>query len=147
MRCAPSSARGATIVRHRRVFGQRVRRSPLTFDHDYLLNYIDMVDEQILQGKGQTAIGDGLALANYLVARQSNGTAGHQVIVLFTDSKTIAAAIRSNRSPIPGGRTSACTSSASPSSSSSHRSRTSARCCSQSFATAAAISTPIPPRI
>ena len=61
--------------------------SPLTFDHDYLLNYIDMVDEQILQGEGQTAIGDGLALANYLLARQSNGTAGHQVIVLFTDGE------------------------------------------------------------
>ncbi len=61
--------------------------SPLTFDHDYLLHYIDMVDEQILQGEGQTAIGDGLALANYLLARQSNGTAGHQVIVLFTDGE------------------------------------------------------------
>ncbi len=61
--------------------------SPLTFDHDYLLHYIDMVDDQILQGEGQTAIGDGLALANYLLARQANGSAGHQVIVLFTDGE------------------------------------------------------------
>src|SRR4051812_33025849 len=31
--------------------------SPLTFDHDYLLHYIDFVDDRILQGEGQTAIG------------------------------------------------------------------------------------------
>src|SRR5262249_41434339 len=37
--------------------------SPLTFDYDYLLHYVDMVDDRILQGEGQTAIGDGLALA------------------------------------------------------------------------------------
>jgi Ca-activated chloride channel family protein len=61
--------------------------SPLTFDHDYLVHYVDMVDEQILQGEGQTAIGDGLALANYLLARQARGTSGHQVIVLFTDGE------------------------------------------------------------
>lgn len=61
--------------------------SPLTFDHEYLVHYVDMVDEQILQGEGQTAIGDGLALANYLLARQARGTSGHQVIVLFTDGE------------------------------------------------------------
>jgi Ca-activated chloride channel family protein len=61
--------------------------SPLTFDHDYLIHYVDMVDEQILQGEGQTAIGDGVALANYLLARQARGTSGHQVIVLFTDGE------------------------------------------------------------
>jgi Ca-activated chloride channel homolog len=61
--------------------------SPLTFDHDYLIHYVDMVDEQILQGEGQTAIGDGLALANYLLARQARGTSGHQVVVLFTDGE------------------------------------------------------------
>src|SRR5947207_4907338 len=38
--------------------------SPLTFDHDYLLRYTDMVDDQILRGEGMTAIGDGLAMAN-----------------------------------------------------------------------------------
>jgi Ca-activated chloride channel family protein len=62
--------------------------SPLTFDYDYLVHYVDMVDDRILQGEGQTAIGDGLALANYLLFRQSRGSArGHQVIVLFTDGE------------------------------------------------------------
>ena len=62
--------------------------SPLTFDHDYLLRYIDFVDEQILQGEGQTAIGDGLALSNYLLARQAaSGARAHQAIVLFTDGE------------------------------------------------------------
>lgn len=61
--------------------------SPLTFDHEYLVRYVDMVDEQILQGEGQTAIGDGLALANYLLSRQERSTTGHQVVVLFTDGE------------------------------------------------------------
>lgn len=61
--------------------------SPLTFDHQYVVRYIDMVDEQILQGEGQTAIGDGLALANYLLSRQAQSAGGHQVIVLFTDGE------------------------------------------------------------
>ena len=62
--------------------------SPLTFDYEYLLNYVDMVDDRILQGEGQTAIGDGLALANYLLVRQAGlGERGHQVEVLFTDGE------------------------------------------------------------
>jgi Ca-activated chloride channel family protein len=62
--------------------------SPLTFDRDYLLHYIDLVDDQILRGEGMTAIGDGLALANYLLARQSHGQERrNQVIVLFTDGE------------------------------------------------------------
>lgn len=61
--------------------------SPLTFDYDYLVHYVDMVDDQILRGEGQTAIGDGLALANYLLSRQSKGSRSHQVIVLFTDGE------------------------------------------------------------
>jgi Ca-activated chloride channel family protein len=61
--------------------------SPLTFDHEYLVHYVDMVDDQILQGEGQTAIGDGLALANYLLSRQARGTGGHQVVMLFTDGE------------------------------------------------------------
>ena len=62
--------------------------SPLTFDHDYLLHYIDFVDDRILQGEGQTAIGDGLALSNYLLSRQATAESrGHQVIVLFTDGE------------------------------------------------------------
>ncbi len=62
--------------------------SPLTFDRDYLLRYIDMVDDQILRGEGMTAIGDGLALANYLLARQTAmGERRNRVIVLFTDGE------------------------------------------------------------
>jgi Ca-activated chloride channel homolog len=62
--------------------------SPLTFDHEYLLHYIDFVDDKILQGEGQTAIGDGLALANYVLSRQATASSrGHQVVVLFTDGE------------------------------------------------------------
>jgi Ca-activated chloride channel family protein len=62
--------------------------SPLTFDHDYLLHYVDMVDDQMLRGEGQTAIGDGLALADYLLFRQATpASRGHQVVVLFTDGE------------------------------------------------------------
>lgn len=61
--------------------------SPLTFDHGYLLRYIDMVDDQILRGEGMTAIGDGLALANYLLARQAGTLRRNQVVVLFTDGE------------------------------------------------------------
>jgi Ca-activated chloride channel family protein len=63
--------------------------SPLTFDHQYLLHYIDFVDDKILQGEGQTAIGDGLALSNYVLHRQATASSrGHQVIVLFTDGES-----------------------------------------------------------
>lgn len=62
--------------------------SPLTFDHEYLLHYIDFVDDKILQGEGQTAIGDGLALSNYVLSRQATANSrGHQVVVLFTDGE------------------------------------------------------------
>jgi Ca-activated chloride channel family protein len=61
--------------------------SPLTFDHGYLLRYTDMVDDQILRGEGMTAIGDGLALANYLLARQAGTDRRNQVVVLFTDGE------------------------------------------------------------
>src|SRR5215471_19005388 len=63
--------------------------SPLTFDHDYLLRYIDMVDDQLLRGEGMTAIGDGLALSDYLLARQSRAAGRrNQVVVLFTDGES-----------------------------------------------------------
>lgn len=63
--------------------------SPLTFDHEYLLHYIDMVDDKLLQGEGQTAIGDGLALSDYVLTRQATATSrGHQVVVLFTDGES-----------------------------------------------------------
>ena len=62
--------------------------SPLTLDHEYLVHYVDMVDDRILQGEGQTAIGEGVALANYLLSRQAKGGEhGHQVVVLFTDGE------------------------------------------------------------
>jgi Ca-activated chloride channel homolog len=65
--------------------------SPLTFDHDYLTRYIDLVDDQILRGEGMTAIGDGLALSNYLLARQAtSGGRRNQVVVLFTDGENNA---------------------------------------------------------
>ena len=62
--------------------------SPLTFDHDYVVRYIDLVDDQLLRGEGMTSIGDGLALANDLLTRQSKGEARrNQVVVLFTDGE------------------------------------------------------------
>src|SRR5438105_1257441 len=85
-----------TFVRHRRddrvaliVFSDNAYViSPLTFDRDYLLRYIDIVDDQILRGEGMTAIGDGLALANFLLARQTTmGERRNRVIVLFTDGE------------------------------------------------------------
>jgi Ca-activated chloride channel family protein len=63
--------------------------SPLTFDHDYLLHYIDFVDDKLLQGEGQTAIGDGIALSDYVLSRQATpASRGHQVVVLFTDGES-----------------------------------------------------------
>ena len=88
--------------------------SPLTFDHEYLLHYIDFVDDKILQGEGQTAIGDGLALSNYVLSRQATASSrGHQVIVLLHRRREQPRPRAGRR---PGGvarrRTSACTSSA-----------------------------------
>ncbi|MEI6669768.1 MAG: VWA domain-containing protein [Acidobacteriota bacterium] len=61
---------------------------PLSSDHEYLATYIDMVDAEILKGEGMTALGDGLALANYLLERQTVGadTRG-RVVVLLTDGE------------------------------------------------------------
>jgi len=61
--------------------------SPLTFDYDYLLHYVNFVDSQILRGEGMTAIGDGIALANYLLTRQRGDTRRSQVIMVFTDGE------------------------------------------------------------
>src|SRR5437867_5041143 len=89
---------------------------PLTFDHDYVIRYVDLIDDQLLRGEGMTAIGDGLALANYLLVsayahdagerglrrdlaearqnstrgggKQSNGAdRRNQVVILFTDGE------------------------------------------------------------
>lgn len=61
--------------------------SPLTFDREGLIQYVDIIDDQILRGEGMTAIGDGIGLANYLLARQSTGTRRNKVIVVFTDGE------------------------------------------------------------
>ena len=62
--------------------------SPLTFDHQYLVRYIDMVDNQILRGEGMTAIGEGLALSTDLLARQAVVPGRrNKVIVVFTDGE------------------------------------------------------------
>jgi Ca-activated chloride channel family protein len=62
--------------------------SPLTFDHDYVIRYVDLIDDQLLRGEGLTAIGDGLALANDLLTRQSRGRdSRNRVVVLFTDGE------------------------------------------------------------
>ncbi|MBI1875862.1 MAG: VWA domain-containing protein [Acidobacteria bacterium] len=62
--------------------------SPLTFDRDYVVRYIELVDDQLLRGEGMTSIGEGLALANHLLARQSEGRERrNQVVVLFTDGE------------------------------------------------------------
>jgi len=91
--------------------------SPLTFDHEYVVRYVDLIDDQLLRGEGMTSIGDGLALANSLLAstsardakerglrrdlaearqnsargggKQSNGAVDrrNQVIILFTDGE------------------------------------------------------------
>ena len=45
--------------------------SPLTFDHEYIIRYVDLIDDQLLRGEGMTAIGDGLALANSMLASAS----------------------------------------------------------------------------
>jgi Ca-activated chloride channel homolog len=61
--------------------------SPLTFDRDYVLRYIDLVDDQLLRGEGMTAIGEGLTLANDLLTRQAGAGRRNQVVVLFTDGE------------------------------------------------------------
>jgi len=71
--------------------------SPLTFDHDYVVRYVDMIDDQLLRGEGMTAIGDGLALSNYLLTRSASAPDArdgglrrdrrNQVVILFTDGE------------------------------------------------------------
>jgi hypothetical protein len=62
--------------------------SPMTFDHESLQNYVELVDAKILPGEAMTAIGNGIALASSLLARQSKGRlSGNQVIVVFTDGE------------------------------------------------------------
>jgi len=63
--------------------------SPLSADHDYLGRYVDMIGPESLRGEGTTAVGEGLALANYLLVRQAlDGDTRGRVVVLFTDGDT-----------------------------------------------------------
>jgi len=63
--------------------------SPLSADHDYLERYVDLIDPQTVRGGGTTAVGEGLALANYLLMRQTlDGDTRGRVVVLFTDGAT-----------------------------------------------------------
>lgn len=62
--------------------------SPMTFDHESLIQYVALVDDKILPGEAMTAIGDGMTLASSLLARQSKSrVSGNQVIVVFTDGE------------------------------------------------------------
>jgi len=56
--------------------------SPLTIDHDYLVRYVDMIDNQILRGEGMTALGEGVAVANSLLERQAPSVPRDRVIYL-----------------------------------------------------------------
>jgi Ca-activated chloride channel family protein len=60
--------------------------APLTFDHGYLQRYVAMIDLALLRGEGMTAIGEGLATAHALLARQSSAERS-RAIVLFTDGE------------------------------------------------------------
>ena len=62
--------------------------SPLTFDHEYLRNYVRMIDDKTLAEEGLTAIGDGIATASALLARMKlERGSGKQVMVVFTDGE------------------------------------------------------------
>jgi Ca-activated chloride channel family protein len=61
--------------------------SPLTTDHANLKRYVSMIDNQILRDEGLTAIGEGVILANALLARQSSAGQLNRAIVVFTDGE------------------------------------------------------------
>jgi Ca-activated chloride channel family protein len=60
--------------------------SPLTMERSYILRYLDIVDGQILKSESMTAIGDGIDMASFLLARQSIPKRG-KVVVVFTDGE------------------------------------------------------------
>ncbi len=61
--------------------------SPFTTDHDYLDKYVRMLNPDILQGEGMTAIGEGVATAIDLMRRQEDPETKNKVIVVFTDGE------------------------------------------------------------
>lgn len=60
--------------------------SPLTLDKEYLLRYLDIVDNQILRNEAMTAIGDGIDMAAFVLGKQS-GRERTKVILVFTDGE------------------------------------------------------------
>ncbi len=60
--------------------------SPLTVDREYLLQYLDIVDGQILRNEAMTAIGDGIDMAAFVLGKQSDRHRT-KVIVVFTDGE------------------------------------------------------------
>lgn len=61
--------------------------SPLTLDREYLLRYLDIVDNQILRNEAMTAIGDGIDMAAFLLNKQTSDSRRSKVIIVFTDGE------------------------------------------------------------
>jgi Ca-activated chloride channel homolog len=61
--------------------------SPLTFDYDYLLRYVDDLDDTLMRTEGMTAIGEGMHLATLLLDKQSEPDVTNKVIVVLTDGE------------------------------------------------------------
>lgn len=61
--------------------------SPMTFDYDYLLHYVDEIDDTLLRREGMTAIGEGIFMADVLLRWQSEENVKNKVIVVFTDGE------------------------------------------------------------
>ncbi len=65
--------------------------SPMTLDHNYLVNYVEMINERTLSDEGMTAIGEGMILARDLLIKQALKDGQDQqrgnVIVLLTDGE------------------------------------------------------------
>ena len=69
--------------------------SPLTFDHAYLRDYVEFMDDQLLRGEGLTAIGEGIAAGNNLLTRMASPERRDAVMVVFTDGEN-----NSGRDPV-----------------------------------------------
>jgi Ca-activated chloride channel family protein len=70
--------------------------SPLTFDHEYLLHYVDDIDDTLMRTEGMTAIGEGIYLGDVLFRKQSPPNSRNRVMVVLTDG-----AHNIGRDPIP----------------------------------------------
>lgn len=64
--------------------------SPLTVDHASLQRHVAMIDAATLAGEGMTAIGEGVALASALLARQRERGERDGVILVLTDGENTA---------------------------------------------------------